>query len=391
MPSEDGARAGVRAALEGCLARGELGIQVAVYRRGELILDETIGMSSPGCPADPGTLFPIFSVSKILPIMAVHLQAERGLVDYDTPVAAYWPQYAANGKEAITVRHVLSHRAGVPTMPEGVTIDTIGDWDWMTARLAELAPVWPTNTRSSYLSYTYGWILGEVVRRTDPLHRSFQQFLIDELFAPLGIVDLYLGIPDDDAVEDRIATLTAPSFKPASDQAAPFRRLAIPPGLAPGAVFNDPRLRRAVFPSAGAITNARSVARLMAVIANRGELDGVRLYSPERVDSFLALREDPYAVDEVIGKAAIMSWSGFRMGSDHPNREAVIGTSTHVLSQHGAGGSVTWADVDRQFSAAICHNRMFSPDPDRPDDHVFHPVGVAVRNLIDSLEPAPAT
>src|ERR1700678_2751571 len=97
------------------------------------------------------------------------------------------------------------------------------------------------------------------------------------------------------------------------------------------------------------------------------ELGGVRLYSPERVDSFLALREDPYVVDEVIGKAAIMSWSGFRMGSDHPNREAVIGTSAHVLSPHGAGGSVTWADVDQEFSAAICHNRMFSADPDHPD------------------------
>jgi CubicO group peptidase (beta-lactamase class C family) len=391
MPSEDDARAGVHAALEGCLARGELGVQVAVYRGNELILDEAIGMSSSVCLADPGTLFPIFSVTKILPIMAVHLQAERGLVEYDTPVAAYWPQYAANGKDAITVRHVLSHRAGVPTMPEGVTVDTIGDWDWMTARLAELAPVWPTNTRSSYLSYTYGWILGEVVRRTDPRHRSFQQFVVDELFTPLGIGDFYLGIPDDDGVEDRIATLSAPGFKPASDQAAPFRRLAIPPGVAPGVVFNDPRMRRAVFPSAGAVANARSVARLMAGIANRGELDGVRLYSPERVDSFLALREDPYAVDEVIGKAAIMSWSGFRMGSDHRNREGVIGTSTHVLSQPGAGGSVAWADIDQQFSAAICHNRMFKADPDRPDEHVFHPVGVAVRNLIDSLEPASAS
>src|SRR5580692_6219334 len=278
VTGEEAARAGVRDALEGCLKRGEVGVQVAVYRGGDLILDESIGVLAEGSSreVDSGTLFPIFSVTKILPIMAIHLQAERGLLGYDAPVASYWPQYAANGKAPITIGHVLAHRAGVPNMPDGVTIDNIGDWDWMTGRLAELAPVWPTNTRSSYLSYTYGWILGEVVRRTDPLHRSFQQFLIDELFAPLGIVDLYLGIPDDDAVEDRIATLTAPSFKPASDQAAPFRRLAIPPGLAPGAVFNDPRLRRAVFPSAAAITNARSVARLMAVIANRGELDGVR-------------------------------------------------------------------------------------------------------------------
>jgi CubicO group peptidase (beta-lactamase class C family) len=129
----------------------------------------------------------------------------------------------------------------------------------------------------------------------------------------------------------------------------------------------------------------------MAVIANRGEVDGVRLYSPERVDSFLTLREDPYAVDEVIGKAAIMSWSGFRMGSDHSNREPVIGTSPHVLSHSGAGGSVAWADLDERFSAAICHNRMLRPDSDRPDKHMFHGLGEAVRALIRSSEAAGLT
>ena len=383
MTGEEAARAGVRDALEGCLKRGEVGVQVAVYRGGDLILDESIGLLAEGSPreVDSGTLFPIFSVTKILPIMAIHLQAERGLLSYHAPVASYWPQYAANGKAPITIGHVLAHRAGVPNMPDGVTIDNVGDWDWMTGRLAEVAPLWPTDTRSSYLSYTYGWILGEVVRRTDPRHRSFRQFVIDELFEPLGITDFYLGIPDEHSVADRIATLSNPGFKRASAVVAPFRSAAVPKGLETGPVFNDPRLRRAVFPSAGGIASARSVARLMAVIAGRGELGGVRLYSPERVDSFLALREDPYVVDEVIGKAAIMSWSGFRMGSDHPNREPVIGTSPHVLSQSGAGGSVAWADPDGRFSAAICHNRMFRPDSDRPDEHVFHDLGEAVRAL----------
>jgi CubicO group peptidase (beta-lactamase class C family) len=385
--------AGVRDALKECLERGEVGVQVAVCRGGDLILDESIGVLADGSArrVDSGTLFPIFSVTKLLPIMAVHLQAERGLLSYDVPVASYWPQYAANGKAPITIGHVLAHRAGVPNMPEGVTIDNIGDWDWMTGRLAEVAPLWPADTRSSYLSYTFGWILGEVVRRTDPEHRPFRQFVIDELFEPLGITDFYLGIPDDDAVEGRIATLSNPGFKRASDQVAPFRSAAVPKGLESGPVFNDPRLRRAVFPSAGGIANARSVARLMAVIANRGELDGVRLYSPERVDSFLTLREDPYAVDEVIGKAAIMSWSGFRMGSDHSNREPVIGTSPHVLSHSGAGGSVAWADLDERFSAAICHNRMLRPDSDRPDKHMFHGLGEAVRALIRSSEAAGLT
>jgi CubicO group peptidase (beta-lactamase class C family) len=368
--------------MEQCIADGEVGLQVAVYRGEILAIDEWIGYADAETikAVDARTLFPIFSVTKILPILAVHLQAERGLIDYDAPIAKYWPEYAANGKSEITVAHVLAHRAGVPNMPAGVTIDNIGDWDWMTGQLASLAPMFPTNSRSSYLSYTFGWLLGEVVRRTDPQGRSFQKFVSDELLAPLGITDLYLGTPDHES--GRVAKLYAPEFRGASADVAPYRASAIPPGLAPGVVFNDPRLRRAAFPSAGAIATARSVARLMAMVANGGELDGVRLLSKSRVDRFSDLRPDPYVIDEVIGKVAIMSWSGFRCGSNHPNREPVIGTSPRVISHMGAGGSIAWADLEGRFSVAICHNRMFTANPDRPDAHPFARIGDAVREYI---------
>jgi CubicO group peptidase (beta-lactamase class C family) len=362
-------------------------MQVAVYIGADLVLDEAEGRFAADSPRNvhSSTLFPVFSVTKALPVMAIHLQAERGLVDYGAPVADYWPEYAANGKATITVRDVLAHRAGVPNMPPGVTIDNVGDWEFIVEGLSQVAPLWPTNTRSSYLSYTFGWILGEVVRRTDPLHRTFRDFVIEELLDPLGIDDLHLGVPpESDGVIHRIATLSAPGYAPIPEDHARFRSLAVPPGLGTSPIFNDPRLRAAVFPSAGAIANARSVARLMSVLANHGEIDGVRLYSAERVDSLLPLREDPFAVDEVIGRQVVMTWSGFRRGSDHPHREAVIGTSDQVLGHSGAGGSLAWADLEHGFSAAICHNRMVLADALKPDDHPFARIGDAVRMLVQS-------
>lgn len=369
----------LRLAMKRCIDLGEVGLQVAAYLGDRLVIDESIGYADADGSrlVDSSTLFPIFSVTKILPILAIHLQVDRGLVDYDSPVARYWPEFGANGKGDITIRHVLSHRAGVPNMPDAVTIDNVGDWDWITSQLANLTPLFPANSRSSYLSYTFGWILGEVVKRTDPRGRPFRAFIEEELLRPLAVEDFFLGLPDAEA--NRVATVLAPGSLQAPDSDAPYGRVALPRSLEPGAIFNDRRLQRAVFPSAGGIANARSVARLMALPANHGQLGTVRLLSEARVSSFTELRECPYERDLVIGRTVVMSWSGFRVGSNHPNREAVIGTSPHVLEHSGSGGTVAWADLDGCFSAAICHNRMFRPDYQRPDTHPFAPIGEAIR------------
>src|SRR5262249_55092118 len=143
---------------------------------------------------DRSTVFPIFSVTKAATLMALHIQAERGFIEYDTPLAFYWPEYGTKGKDQITVRHVLTHRAGVPQMPSDITPDGLGDWDWITDRLADVEPRFRPDTRNTYLSYSFGWLLGELVRRTDPHGRSFSQFVDDEICQPLGVDSFWIGI-----------------------------------------------------------------------------------------------------------------------------------------------------------------------------------------------------
>lgn len=254
------------AALKRALELGEIGVQVAVYRGEELVLDTGMGLADreSSRPGDSETLFPIFSVTKAATALALHIQAERGLVDYEAPLARYWPDYAANGKEAITVRHVLAHRAGVPQMPDGVTPELMADWDWMVRGLAEVKPLWPAGSQNAYLSYTFGWLTGEVVRRTDRAGRPFAQFVIEEVLQPLHIDGFDLGVPPGEL--PRVARLYADDFPPPAHEAAPYFHLSMPLPVAPGEVFNRSDVLASVNPAVGAVANGRSVARLFALI-----------------------------------------------------------------------------------------------------------------------------
>jgi len=187
---------------------GEIGLQVAAYLDGEPVVDAWSGLAdeTTGRKVDGNTLFPVFSVTKAVTATALHIQAERDLVDYDTPIAYYWPEFGAQGKDRGTVRDALTHRIGIPQMPEGVTPELMCDWEWMVQQLADLKPLFEPGTRSAYLAYTFGWIIGEIVRRTDPKERPFGMFVQEEICAPLGIESLWIGIPDE--VEPRVAKLT---------------------------------------------------------------------------------------------------------------------------------------------------------------------------------------
>ena len=202
------ANAAVRAAIEDAIqTRGEIGIQVAAYHRGQLVIDAWGGIADPatGRAVDGDTLFNVFSVTKAVAATAVHIQAEKGLLDYDAPIAEYWPEWGCNGKEQATVRDALTHRTGTPQMPEGTTPESICDWEATVAAIARLSPFFPVGSVPAYQSMSFGWILGEIVRRSDPARRPFGQFIQEELCAPLGIEDLWVGLPD--AVEDRVAKL----------------------------------------------------------------------------------------------------------------------------------------------------------------------------------------
>src|SRR4029453_1644893 len=199
------ANSSVQKAVDAAIREGgEIGLQVAAYVNGELVVDVWGGLAdeTTGRKVDGETLFPVFSVTKALTATGLHIPAERGLVDYDTPIAHYWPEFAAQGKDKGTVRDALTHRIGIPQMPEGVTPEQMCDWDWMVQRLADPKPLFAPGTKSAYLAYTFGWIIGEVVRLTDPKKRPFGRFVQENICTPLGIDNLWIGIPD--VVEPRV-------------------------------------------------------------------------------------------------------------------------------------------------------------------------------------------
>ncbi|MFF5965217.1 serine hydrolase domain-containing protein [Streptomyces collinus] len=368
-------------ALERSLDLGETGIAVAAYHRGELIVDAVAGLADVerGTPVDERTLFPVFSVTKGVTATALHVQAERGLVDLQAPIARYWPEFGAHGKETITVEQALSHRAGIPQMPEGVAPDLMADWEWMTRRIAEFKPVFEPGTTSAYHVLVWGWIIGEVVRRTDPAHRPFDIFVAEEICTPLGVDDFHLGVPDADL--ERVATLYGGNeFGIVDDH-----------NVSPRAVFpgsdahNQRTVQQAVDPGAGAIATAGSVARIFAMLAEGGELDGTRLLSPHRVDTFTRPREDPHAPDRILPIPVWFGANGFWLGGEPEASDPLVGDHRDVIYSPGAGGSLAWADLRDRIAVAICHNNMDTPAVTSPE-RTFAPVVRAVREIVAERE-----
>jgi CubicO group peptidase (beta-lactamase class C family) len=371
--------AALQSVLQTAIDRGERGVQVAAYLGDELIIDGWIGEAdSRGIAVTSSTLFPIFSVTKGLAATAIHLQAERGLLDYESPAAAYWPEFKANGKQDITVRQLLTHQSGVPQMPAGVTPEHLADWDWCVESIAALEPILPAGS-TAYASLSYGWHLGELVRRTDPAHRGFAQFTREDILEPLGIEDFHVGM--NGRQHERIAELSISGTL--RTDPPPLRAQAMPPAVEPGVLWNNPVLYDAVIPGAGGIANARSVARLFAMIAGKGTFGGRRLLSEERLMSFTEPRPNSDQVDPVLGQVPWIGMGGYWLGGKTPPAEPIIGTGEHTLASNGAGGSIAWADLDTGLAVAICHNRMFRIVPPLPpDEHPFHEIGEFARSLI---------
>jgi CubicO group peptidase (beta-lactamase class C family) len=365
-------------AVEQAIDAGEDGFQVAAYVGKELVVDICVGAADDRAQTQvqPDTLFCVFSVTKAITVTALHLQAERGLISYESPVADYWPEFGSRGKGGITVRQALTHRAGIPQMPPDVTPERMCDWPWMVDHIAELEPLFTPGT-SAYHSLVFGWIIGELVVRTDPLHRPFGQFVREELCEPLGIEDLWLGAPD--AALDRVAHLT-------SDMSAPepgsLAALTMPWDVAPiSQVHNRRDVIQACLPGAGAVMSARAGSRFFAMLANGGELEGTRLLAAETVLAQTRARTNPTEVDRaLLGGAGVVPPIGV---GGYWLADPVAGDGPRLLCHGGSGGSIGWADLDRRVGAAICHNRMI--DSSRPGASVspFVPMGDAIRAIAD--------
>lgn len=355
------ANARVKAAIDAAIHDGkEIGVQVAAYHRGTLAIDTWSGLADreTGRPVDGDTLFNVYSVTKAVAATALHVQADRGLIDYDAPVARYWPEYASHGKGKTTVRDVLTHRACVPQMPEGVTPELMCDWDWMTRAIADLTPLAEPGTKTLYLSMTFGWLVGELIRRTDRSRRSLGRFVSDEIARPLGIPDLWIGVPD--AVVPRIAKQYDAMTVVPSEYLPPLFTASMPPQVALTPVaFERPDVRRAEVAGVGGIFTARSEARFWAMLAGGGELDGVRILSTELVKTLYQPRSHSEEKDAVMFDIALpISLGGFWLGGDYT--PVCSAGSPRAICHPGQGGSIGWADPQNQLAVAICHNRLFN-------------------------------
>jgi CubicO group peptidase (beta-lactamase class C family) len=315
----------------------EVGLQVAAYLNGELVVDAWAGQAARDEPraVDGDSLFTVFSTGKGVAATALHILAERGKVDYDAPIARYWPEFAAKGKERVTVRDGLTHRAGIPQMPSGLVPNDLLNWDTMVAAVAQLEPLFRPGTTTAYHALTYGWIVGELVRRIDG--RPIGQFVQDEICQPLGMRDVYFGIPE--SVAPRVAHLerAEPELgvpEPAPDslgvRAAPrdlTRIIAEPPGW------------RASIPGGNCVASARSLARMYAGLI--GPLGGVRLLPPDRVSTATAVQTGD--VDANLGRA-INKGLGYFLGG---TPASPMGPRASAFGHPGAGGSIAFGDPER--------------------------------------------
>lgn len=356
----------VKALLDDFVAQGdEVGVQVAAYLGDELVVDAWSGIADLATArrVDGATLFNVFSVVKAVTVTAVHMQAERGLLEYDAPIARYWPEFSAAGKEGVLVSHVLSHRSGLYQMPADVTPDDICNWDKITRWLAASPTLFPPGSQNGYQSMTMGWLCGELVRRTDPQGRSFDVFVREEICGPLGLADLWIGLPANE--EGRVAILDG------SRVADPYPADGAYRASCPKQVdlmpepFGRSALRRACIPGVGGIMSARSEARFFAVLANGGTLDGHCLLSTERLRAASRPRDETDTPDLVFGGAVPVAIGGYWLGGGRSPVAAARDRS--VICHPGMGGSIGFADLDNRLSFAFCHNRLIggrAPDQD---------------------------
>ncbi len=358
----------VQAAIDRLIEDGrEIGIQVAAYLGDELVVDCWGGLADAnrGVEVGPETLFNVYSVTKPLAATALHLLVDRGLIDYGARVTQYWPEYGQNGKESTTIRHVLTHRAGIPQMPAGVTPERMCDGEWMTSQIAALTPLAPPGEKALYLSMTFGWIIAAIVQRADPKHRSLGVFVREEIAEPLNAPDLWIGLPHSQL--PRVAQMVNAIVPFPADMMPPLYAASMPAAvdLVPQ-VFQRTDVAQSEIAGVGGIFTARSCARFWAMLAQGGRLGNVRLLSDELVRTFNLPRPRSEEPDPVMfGMPLPLSVAGFWLGGELPP----VAAAKHpwAICHPGAGNSFAFADPKSRLAFAFCHNRMTQPRT-REDD-----------------------
>ena len=338
----------VRVALAESLDDADVGASAAVFVEGEPVADLWGGYKDAKRtePWEQDTITNVWSTTKTMVALSALILADRGDLDLDAPVASYWPEFAAVGKERVLLRHLLSHTAGLPEFDPPVAVADLYDWHGATTRLARQAARWEPGALAGYHSVTQGFLVGEVVRRVTG--QSLATFFAEHIAKPLG-ADFHLTMPAGAGLDERFAPALAPPDAPDGDL------VAAPPGDQGAAIAgtairvsdgNSVAWRRAEILSGSGYGNARSVAAVQAVLACGGEVNGIRLLSPESCER---AREEQYrGVDQILGRSV-------RCGLGYGIFDPACGWG-------GWGGSLVMVDLDARMSVAYVMNQMLQPD-----------------------------
>jgi CubicO group peptidase (beta-lactamase class C family) len=341
--------------------RDEVGAAVAVTWNNEPVVDLWAGSADQGrtIPWQRDTIANVYSTTKGIVAMCAHRLVDEGRLDLDAPVARYWPEFAQRGKERIPVRWLLSHRCGLPAVRRLLPEEALYDWQAMTAALAEEEPWWAPGEKHGYEAVTFGWLVGEVVRRITG--KSPGTYFREEIAEPLG-VDFHIGLPDVE--HGRVAEMSLlPPAGPGEDGAQLASViLGDPEGISARAFINPPSMvlgvnyaewRRAEIPGANGHGSARALARLYGALASNGEVDGVRVLSPEGVER---CRSEQSRGPDAVLLVETCFGLGFMLPQNRP--DARYGPNPKAFGHPGAGGSLGFADPEARIGFGYVMNRM---------------------------------
>jgi CubicO group peptidase (beta-lactamase class C family) len=348
---------------------GDIGAAVCVYWDGRPVVDLWGGVADPDSdrPWARGTLQLVYSATKGATAAAAHLLAQRGALDLEAPVAEYWPEFAANGKAEIPVGWLLSHQAGVVALDRAVPLAGALAWEPMVAALAAQRPAWTPGTAHGYHGRTFGWLVGEVIHRISG--RSPGRFFADEIAAPLGL-DFFIGLPASE--RDRVSRmvykqpefdLTAVPLESIPEEFRPLVAALVDPNSLynrafsvtdPAEIdFNAPEVQAAEIPASNGIGTARALARMYAALI--GEVDGVRLFTPETLTA--ATKERANGPDQVMIMPSRFG-SGYMLPTDFNPM-----TGPQAFGHPGRGGSLGFADPELGIAFGYVMNHIIEDAP----------------------------
>lgn len=355
--------------------RGEIGASVCVTIAGRTVVDLWGGMAQPTThtPWTQDTLSIVWSSTKGATALCAHVLASRGLLDLDAPVAQYWPEFAQAGKAAIPVKMLLNHQSGLCALRDPLPAGAFYDWELIINALAKQEPFWKPGTMHGYHAFTFGWLVGEVVRRVSG--KSLGTFFRDEVATPLGI-DFWIGLPEE--LEARVAPII-PADQPGPDDAISpiYAALADPHSLQMAVIFNsggymipgedgvmgfNTRASHAAeIGAAGGVTNARGLAGMYAPLANGGGLHGVTLVSRESLARMSAV-SSASGLDVTL-LAPSRFTLGYAKSIDNRREPTCTKDDSLLLSEEafghpGSGGSIGFADPLAKMSFGYTMNRM---------------------------------